>query len=92
MDVGVYALHFATMVYGAEAEVKVQATGQLGRSGVDVAGAALCTFDGKGIASLAWSLVGESHQELLIVGSKGRCRLLRPSHCSEKLEVELNEG
>jgi len=92
MDVGVYPVQFGTMAFGSDVPVQVQATGQLGETGVDTAGAALCTFGGKGIASLSWSLLAESHEELLIVGSKGRVRLAKPSHCSELLTVELDQG
>lgn len=92
MDVGVYPVQFATLAFGSGGPVDVQATGRLAATGVDAAGAAQLRFGCGGIASLSWSLLAESHEELLVVGSKGRARLAKPLHCSETLTVELAGG
>lgn len=70
LDLGVYALNFAAMIFGTQVE-KVTSDCVLTDTGVDEQNGIIVTFkDGK-VAVLASSIVGQSDRKGIIYGTKG---------------------
>lgn len=69
LDVGVYPLNLASMVFGNPSEL--HGVAHIGQTGVDEYMAALLKHDNGGIATIHASIVNRSPREALITGSGG---------------------
>jgi predicted dehydrogenase len=77
LDVGIYPVSFASMVYGTQ-PTRMTTQAVLGHTGVDELGAILFQYDGGHMASLYTTLQIDTPQEATIVGTQGRIRLESP--------------
>jgi len=70
LDVGIYVISFASMIYGM-APLKSVGFGHIGSSGSDEQGAALLEFDEGALAILTFALRTDTVNEAYIFGTKG---------------------
>jgi len=71
LDVGVYVVAFASMVYGRP-PARIQASAYLGETGVDEQTAMLFAYDDGALAQLSCAIRTSSPQEAWILGTEGR--------------------
>jgi predicted dehydrogenase len=88
LDVGIYPLTLASMLCGAP--VEIQATANLGPTGVDQETAVLLRHARGELALLAASLRVDTPREAHVLGTKGRVRILFPWWAGTR--IALKEG
>jgi dihydrodiol dehydrogenase / D-xylose 1-dehydrogenase (NADP) len=71
LDVGVYPINFARMVYGMSIR-EVSGFAQIGKSGVDETAIINLRFEGGGLASLASAISVDTSKFAYVMGTKGR--------------------
>ncbi|MEK7674480.1 MAG: Gfo/Idh/MocA family oxidoreductase [Verrucomicrobiota bacterium] len=76
LDVGVYPVSLASMVFGAPQRIAGLAS--MGRTGVDEESAVLLAHAGGQLAVLTSAIRVETPQEAVIMGTNGRVRIHRP--------------
>ena len=85
--VGVYALNFASMVFGGEKPQSTHAWGQLSEKGTDeLVVITLCYSRGR-IAQLACGVSSNMLNDAVVCGTKGHLRLHDPFLCPTRLET-----
>ena len=77
LDVGVYAISFASMVFG-ERPVEIAAVGQFASTGVDEMSAFLFRYERGAIANLSCAVTAKTPGEAVIAGTKGYIRIANP--------------
>jgi dihydrodiol dehydrogenase / D-xylose 1-dehydrogenase (NADP) len=92
LDIGIYLVQAATMVFGPTVPEQVKCTGQLADTGVDSEDCVALTWNGKGSANLMATVSANTPEELLIVCSKGYLRLKSPAHCPSQVIIAREEG
>jgi len=92
LDIGIYLVQAATMVFGATVPEQIACTGLLSESGVDAEGSLALSWKGKGSASLLQTLNANTPEECLVICSNGYLRLCSPAHCPTRLVVARGEG
>ncbi|MBB3119915.1 Gfo/Idh/MocA family protein [Pseudoduganella violacea] len=90
LDLGIYPLSIAAFLMGEVASV--QASGELGPTGVDVQASFILRHQNGGMSTCTSSLRARTPTELTICGSKGFLRLNGRFHNTESITVELNDG
>lgn len=80
LDVGVYAVSFASMVFG-EAPEAVAGRADVGETGVDEQAAAVLAYSGGRLASVACAIRTTTPQEAWVLGTEGRIHLPGPFWC-----------
>jgi dihydrodiol dehydrogenase / D-xylose 1-dehydrogenase (NADP) len=86
LDVGVYVISFATMIFGERPE-SIHATGWLTSTGVDVFAAITLKYSGERVAQLTCSIGVDLVCEAVVFGTKGKLKLPHPFWSSTKLET-----
>ena len=76
LDVGVYPVSLASMIFGAPA--RVAGVAHLGDTGVDEQGAMVLGYDGGQIASLYTAVRTNTPHDALIMGTKGSIKINSP--------------
>ena len=74
LDVGIYPVALAAMVFGAPPQ-RIQAAASIGETGVDEETAMLFTYEGGALAQLSCAVRTETPQEAWIAGTKGIIRI-----------------
>merc|ERR1719341_1130571 len=92
LDIGVYLVQAAVMVFGTSVPSKIQCTGKVLDAGMDSEGSLLLTWAEKGTASLFCTLTVNTPEELLIVCTGGHIRVAGPAHCPQQLTVSKEQG
>jgi predicted dehydrogenase len=87
LDIGVYAVSFASMVLGTPRDVVSLA--ELGTTGVDEQAAMVLGYHGGRLASLMVSIRTNTPQEAVICGTKGRIHVHPHFYQPRKLTVEV---
>jgi predicted dehydrogenase len=90
LDVGVYTVSLAHMIFGTP--VQVSGAAELGTGGVDVQAAMVLQHAKGELALLQTSIQAHTPQEATIVGSKGRIRIQKPWWRGTDMTVELDNG
>ena len=85
LDVGVYTISFATMIFGGERPEKIYAQGTLLPTGVDDLAVITLTYAGGRIAQLTCSISYDIACDAVVCGTKGELRLPHPFWCPTKL-------
>ncbi|KAJ1566615.1 hypothetical protein HK405_009091 [Cladochytrium tenue] len=87
LDIGIYPLTFATMVFGTSPE-KVTAVGRLSEDeGVDVYGSVTLEYGAERFATLQYSMYTQMAETVTIMGSKGRILIQPPAHAATSVVV-----
>ena len=87
LDVGVYTISFATMIFNGERPEKVYAQGSLLPTGVDDLAVITLTYSNNRIAQLSCSISYDISCEVVVCGTKNELQLPHPFWCSTKLET-----
>ena len=85
LDIGIYALTFADVVFNGEKPEKIVATGHLFDSGVDHTVSVTLLFSGRRIAQLIFTAGVALSNTASVTGSGGTVHLESPFHCTTKL-------
>lgn len=86
LDIGIYVLATATMVFGFEPE-RVTSAGQLNDDGVDVYNSITLEYSGQRFATLEYSTLANISETVTITGTKGRIFIQPPAHASMEISV-----
>ena len=87
LDVGVYTINLATMLFEGERPVKVYAQGSTLSTGVDDLAVITLTYANGGIAQLSCSISYSMTCDAVVCGTKGELRLPHPFWCPTRLET-----
>ena len=87
LDIGVYAINFASMVFGGEKPQKIHAEGILGDTGTDDLVAVTLTYSGGRIAQLSFGTIVNLPCEAIVSGTKGQLKVPKRFWCPTKLET-----
>ena len=87
LDLGIYPLSLASMVFGAPA--RVTSMSHLGETGVDEQAAIILGYDQGQLATMYTALRTETPMEAVILGTKGRIRLHAPLYSPAGLTLTL---
>lgn len=87
LDIGVYLVQAATMVFGATMPDQLASTGTLTAEGVDADCIMSMTWNGKGSASFITSFTCNIPMDLYIYCSKGSIKICGPAHCPSRVIV-----
>ncbi len=87
LDVGVYTISLATMIFEGERPNKIYAQGTLLPTGVDDLAVITLTYTGGRIAQLSCSISYDVSCDAVICGTKNELRLPHPFWCSTHLET-----
>ena len=87
LDVGVYALNFASMVFGGETPESIHAWGQLTEEGTDELAAITMIYKGGRIAQLTCGTAYDLPCEAIVCGTKGDVKVPKRFGCPTRLET-----
>lgn len=88
MFLGPYPLVAATMAFPGESPTSVKAIGTKDVStGVDLSAGIIMEYCNKAIAVLTYNISGETPEETIYIGTKGRLRIKTPAHCPTSFEL-----
>jgi predicted dehydrogenase len=90
LDVGIYPVSFASMLFGPPAKVTGQA--ELGATGVDEQAAMVLSHAKGELSVLHTSIRANTFQDATILGTKGRIKLHTPWWKASDLTLYLDEG
>ncbi|HWQ13077.1 MAG TPA: Gfo/Idh/MocA family oxidoreductase [Roseiflexaceae bacterium] len=91
LDVGVYPISLASMVFGGEPE-RIASMADIGETGVDEQGAAILGY-GPGRMAIVWTAVRtNTPHETTILGAEGRIRIHPPSWCPTAFTISRPSG
>lgn len=91
LDVGVYAVSFAAMVFGSAPD-RVSGLADLCDNGVDGVNAAVLGYPGGGLAVLSSAVLAETPQEARITGASGGIHLPAPFWRAEGAVLATGDG
>ncbi|VEN74640.1 putative Trans-1,2-dihydrobenzene-1,2-diol dehydrogenase [Candidatus Desulfarcum epimagneticum] len=93
MNVGVYPAHAAVMILGPE-PVKMGAAGITDHLGydMDAEGVLYAEFSKMRTASIHWSHLVDTPEDIYIFGEKGTIRLRPPAHAPTKITLSIPDG
>ncbi len=90
LDVGVYAVSFAAMVFGS-APNRITGLADLCENGADGVNAAVLGYPGGGLAVLSSAVLAETPQEARIIGPRGSILVPSPFWCSDRARLTTPE-
>ncbi|GMF50871.1 unnamed protein product [Phytophthora fragariaefolia] len=90
LDIGIYVLASATMVFGYEPE-KVTTAGRLSDEGVDVYSSIMLEYSGDRFATVEYSTLARISEKVTITGTKGRIFIHPPAHATMEISVVTYE-
>ncbi|ETM32868.1 hypothetical protein L914_19814 [Phytophthora nicotianae] len=91
LDIGIYVLATATMVFGFEPE-KITSAGKLNEQGVDVYNSITLEYSGQRFATLEYSTLARISETVTISGTKGRIFIHPPAHATMEISVVTYES
>ncbi|KAG3118790.1 hypothetical protein PI124_g5922 [Phytophthora idaei] len=86
LDIGIYPLAFATMVFGAKPE-KITSAGKLNDGGVDIFNSVTLEYSDSRFATVEYTMLATLDETVTISGSKGRIHLPMPAHTATEVRV-----
>lgn len=86
LDIGIYPLAFATMVFGTK-PAKITATGQVNEAQVDTYGAVTLEYSASRFATIEYTMLAEVDETVTITGSQGRIHVPAPAHTAKEVHV-----
>ena len=85
LDVGVYTVSFASMIFGPPSRITGMA--HLGQTGVDEQSAMIFGYNQGQLALLYGALRTGTPEEVLVMGTEGRIRVHPPLYCPSRMTV-----
>eukprot|EP00440_Ansanella_granifera_P076905 gb/GFBE01083457.1/.p1 GENE.gb/GFBE01083457.1/~~gb/GFBE01083457.1/.p1 ORF type:complete len:273 (+),score=55.91 gb/GFBE01083457.1/:1-819(+) len=92
LDIGIYLVQAATMMFGTSEPDLMSCTGQITPEGVDSEGALSLTWKDKGSASLMFTLHAHTPENAVFTCERGNIRLYGPAHCPTRMTVSKVDG
>ncbi|MEE4312123.1 MAG: Gfo/Idh/MocA family oxidoreductase [candidate division KSB1 bacterium] len=89
LDIGIYPLAMAYMIFGAPEKIKSMAI--LGSTGVDEQETIILGYSGGEIATLYASTQVHTPKEVILIGTKGRIRLHAPIYRPTGMTIQLTD-
>jgi dihydrodiol dehydrogenase / D-xylose 1-dehydrogenase (NADP) len=89
LDVGVYPVSFASMVFGGPPE-RITSFAQMGESGVDEQAAMVLGYAGGALALLSCAIRTQTPHEAHILGTEGRIRVHAPFWCPTAVTLSVS--
>ena len=87
LDIGVYPIHFATMLFGEKPE-SIYVTGWLNsETGVDQYAAITLRYSGQRVAQITTSTALQLPNEAFVLGTEGMLKVPSPFWCPDQLVV-----
>jgi predicted dehydrogenase len=90
MDVGIYPVFLATLIFGEPLIIK--SVSKISKSGVDEYTNMLMRYSGGATAHLLSSIIFNTPIEAGILGEKGSIKIMNPWFKATELSVQLNDG
>lgn len=87
LDLGIYCLQFACLVYNNEMPESIKASGFLNEEGVDMSVSATLTYKGNRTATIMTSALVKLPNEAYICGTKGTIKVPDNFWCPTKVEL-----
>lgn len=85
LDIGIYAINFAQMMFKDEMPVEVKAVGEVNSEGVDINTAMIFKYPNGRIASLTTSVTADLSCEAKAIGKSGTLTLSKCFWCTDKM-------
>nr|CAD7457119.1 unnamed protein product [Timema tahoe] len=92
LDIGVYVLQLAVLVFGPVIPEKILATGALNKEGVDSSVAAILNYGAGKMAMLSTHTKTTFPNEAIIVGTKGTIKIHSPFWCPTTIETPTKKS
>nr|CAD7449888.1 unnamed protein product [Timema bartmani] len=92
LDIGVYVLQLAVLVFGPVIPEKILATGTLNKEGVDSSVAAILNYGAGKMAMLSTHTKTTFPNEAIIVGTKGTIKIHSPFWCPTTIETPTKKS
>ena len=92
LDIGIYLVQVATMVYGASMPDSMQGTAMLTEEGVDSEGSLSLCWKDKGSASLMYTLRAVTPENSVIMFDRGYIRIEGPAHTPTRITIFRSSG
>ncbi|CAH0480338.1 unnamed protein product [Peronospora belbahrii] len=86
LDIGIYPLAFAVMVFGAKPE-KITSAGKLNDGGVDVYNSVTLEYTNSRFATIEYTMLATLDETVTITGSKGCIHLPASAHTATEVQV-----
>ncbi|CAI5719442.1 unnamed protein product [Peronospora effusa] len=86
LDIGIYPLAFATMVFGGKPE-KITSAGKLNDGGVDIYNSVTLEYTDSRFATIEYTMLATLDETVTITGSKGRIHLPASAHTATEVIV-----
>ncbi|GMF50872.1 unnamed protein product [Phytophthora fragariaefolia] len=86
LDIGIYPLAFATMVFGTKPE-KVTSAGTLNDGGVDIHNSVTLQYSDHRFATIEYSMLVQLSETVTISGTTGRIHIHTPAHLATEVSV-----
>ncbi|KAF4045268.1 putative Oxidoreductase family NAD-binding domain-containing protein [Phytophthora infestans] len=86
LDIGIYPLAFATMVFGAKPD-KITSAGKLNDGGIDIYNSVTLEYSDSRFATVEYTMLANTDETVTISGSKGRIHLPTPAHTATEVQV-----
>ena len=87
LDMGVYAINFASMVFGGVKPEKIYSQGILNDKGVDKLVAMTLVYPGNRIAQLTCAYIAQTSLEAIVYGTEGKIKVPKRFYCPTILET-----
>ncbi|KAI9991806.1 hypothetical protein PInf_017177 [Phytophthora infestans] len=91
LDIGIYPLAFATMVFSTEPE-KVTTAGTLNDGGLDVHNSVTLRYNDNRFATIEYSMLVQLSETVTISGTTGRILIHTPAHVASEVSVIRSSG
>jgi dihydrodiol dehydrogenase / D-xylose 1-dehydrogenase (NADP) len=91
LDIGIYPLGFAAMVFGTRPE-KVTSAGTLNDGGVDVHNSVTLRYSDQRFATIEYSMLLQLSETVTISGTTGRIHIHTPAHLATEVSVIRSVG
>ncbi|GMF50873.1 unnamed protein product [Phytophthora fragariaefolia] len=86
LDIGIYPLAFATMVFGAKPD-KITSAGKLNDGGVDIFNSVTLEYSNSRFATIEYTMLATMDEIVTIAGSKGRIHLPASAYTATEVKV-----
>ncbi|KAL8021960.1 putative tetrahydrofolate dehydrogenase/cyclohydrolase, oxidoreductase [Plasmopara halstedii] len=86
LDIGIYPLAFATMVFGTKPE-KITSAGKRNDGGVDIYSTVTLEYSDSRFATIEYTMLAKLDESVTITGSKGRICLPAAAHTATEVQM-----
>ena len=92
LDVGIYVLSFASMIFGGKYPTSIDVSGSLLPSQVDGQSHITLKYPDNQVASLYCSILEETPREAVVIGTNGYIKIHAPFWCPTKISLHIGNN